>query len=226
MITKGELTIYCLIVGSFFLCLARKSIFYRRGNLAQYFDNVSLPSEIKKMSVHVLSITLELSTDHGVFSKEKLDFGTRVLLENLPLNEFQGRVLDVGCGYGPIGLYLASATDCQIDMCDVNRRALHLSKMNAKANKLSVSIFESDCYSNVTEKYNIIISNPPIRAGKKIVYEILMGAKNHLVSDGILFCVIHKDQGAKSTISELEKLYNVTILEKNKGFFVIKCINR
>lgn len=194
--------------------------------MAQYFDNVLLPSEIQTFSVKILNTTLTLSTDRGVFSKNKLDFGTRVLLENLPLSEFEGRVLDVGCGYGPIGLYLASTTDCSIDMCDVNRRALHLAKMNAKANHLPVSIFESNCYSNVTEKYNVIISNPPIRAGKKIVYEILMGAKDRLVSDGVLFCVIHKDQGAKSTISELEKLYDVTILEKNKGFFVIKCINR
>lgn len=194
--------------------------------MAQYFDNVLLPSEIQTFSVKILNTTLTFSTDRGVFSKNKLDFGTRVLLENLPLNEFEGRVLDVGCGYGPIGLYLASTTDCQVDMCDVNRRALHLAKMNAKANHLSVSIFESDCYSNVTEKYHVIISNPPIRAGKKIVYEILMGAKNHLISGGMLFCVIHKDQGAKSTISELKKLYDVTILEKNKGFFVIKCINR
>jgi len=193
--------------------------------LAQYFDNVLLPSEIQTFSVKILGTTLTLSTDRGVFSKNKLDFGTRVLLENLPLGEFRGKVLDVGCGYGPIGLYLASATNCQVDMCDVNRRALHLSKMNAKANHLSVSIFESDCYSNVMEKYNIIISNPPIRAGKKIVYEILMRARNYLASDGMLFCVIHKDQGAKSTIFELEKLYDVTILEKNKGFFVIKCIN-
>ena len=162
--------------------------------MAQYFDNVLLPSEIQTFSVKILNTTLTFSTDRGVFSKNKLDFGTRVLLENLPLNEFEGRVLDVGCGYGPIGLYLASTTDCQVDMCDVNRRALHLAKMNAKANHLSVSIFESDCYSNVTEKYHVIISNPPIRAGKKIVYEILMGAKDYLISGGMLFCVIHKDQ--------------------------------
>ncbi len=194
--------------------------------MAQYFDNVSLPSEIKKISVNILSARLELSTDNGVFSKDKLDFGTRLLLENLPLEEVRGKVLDVGCGYGPIGLYLASTTDCSIDMCDVNRRALHLAKMNAKENHLSVSIFESDCYQKIVDLYNIIITNPPIRAGKKVVYQILMGAKEHMTSNGILFCVIHKDQGAKSTISDLEKLYNVTILKKNKGFFVIKCINR
>lgn len=222
--TKGELTIYNLIVGSFFLLFRNESFIKRRGSLGQYFDNVSLPSEIKTMSIRIFDTILELSTDHGVFSKNKLDFGTRLLLENLPFHEFEGKILDVGCGYGPIGLYLAKVTNCQIDMCDVNKRALHLTKMNAKTNHLSVSVFESDCYSNVTEKYNVIVTNPPIRAGKRVVYEILMGAGNYLTSDGKLFCVIHKDQGAKSTISELEKIYNVVILEKNKGFFVIKCI--
>lgn len=195
-------------------------------NLTQYFDNVSLPSEIKKVRVEILDTTLEISTDNGVFSKNKLDFGTRMLLENLPLEEIKGKVLDVGCGYGPIGLYLKKTMDCEVDMCDVNKRALHLTKMNAKANKLDVTVFESNCYENVSSIYDVIITNPPIRAGKKVVYEILMNAKEHLTKDGILFCVIHKDQGAKSTVSDLEKVYNVTILEKNKGFFVIKCINR
>lgn len=194
--------------------------------MPQYFDNASLPSEIKNISVKIINTTLELSTDNGVFSKDKLDFGTRVLLENLPLDEIQGKVLDVGCGYGPIGLYLAKATSCHVDMCDVNKRAIHLAKMNAKKNKIDVNIFESDCYSAITDKYSVIISNPPIRAGKKVVYEILLSAKKYLTDDGMLFCVIHKDQGAKSTISDLEKLYNVTVLDKNKGFFVIKCTNR
>ena len=194
--------------------------------MAQYFDNVDLKSNIKKMNIKVCDISLTLNTDNGVFSKDKLDFGTRVLLENLLLEDFSGKVLDIGCGYGSIGLYLAKATSCSVDMCDVNRRALHLAKMNAKENKLDVHIFESDCYQNVIDEYQVIITNPPIRAGKKVVYDILMGAKEHLVSGGVLYCVIHKDQGAKSTVSDLEKIYNVTIIEKNKGFFVIKCTNR
>lgn len=198
---------------------------YRRVILAQYFDNVSLPSEIKQLSITILGTSLELFTDNGVFSKDKLDFGTRLLLENIPIDQLEGRILDVGCGYGPIGLYISKVTGCKVDMCDVNKRAIHLAKMNAKENHLSVSVFESNCYEHVQEQYNVIITNPPIRAGKKVVYDILLGAKDHLIPGGFLYCVIHKDQGAKSTVSELEKFYDVSVVEKNKGFFVIKCIN-
>lgn len=194
--------------------------------MAQYFDNVSLPSEIKRLPVTILDTSLDLFTDLGVFSKDKLDFGTRLLLEHIPIDQLEGRVLDMGCGYGPIGLYVSKVTACSVDMCDVNRRAIHLAKMGAKENHLTVSIFESDCYENVQGQYNMILTNPPIRAGKRVVYEILLGAKNHLISGGSLYCVIHKDQGAKSAILELEKIYDVNIIEKNKGFFVIKCINR
>lgn len=191
--------------------------------MAQYFDNVDLKSEQREIIIKIKDTSLKMTTDNGVFSKTKLDFGTRLLLESLPLEDFHGKVLDVGCGYGVIGIYLAKSISCQVDMCDVNRRALHLAKMNAKNNQVDVNIFESDAYQNVFDRYQVIITNPPIRAGKEVVYRILLGAKEHLSPGGSLYCVIHKDQGAKSTISGLEKSYNVSILEKNKGFFVIKC---
>ena len=109
-------------------------------------------------------------------------------------------------------------------MVDVNLRAMHLAKRNIKENDCTnINVFESSCYSNVTDKYNTIITNPPIRAGKKIVYEILMNAKEYLLENGNLFLVIRKEQGAKSIISDLEKEYNVEILEKSKGFFIVKC---
>ncbi len=191
--------------------------------MAQYFDNVDLVSNRRSIVIKIKNTVLNMITDNGVFSKSKLDFGTRLLLENLPLEEIHDSILDVGCGYGVIGIYLAKNISCQVDMCDVNRRALHLAKTNAKNNQVSVHVFESDGYQNVTSKYQTIITNPPIRAGKEVVYRILFGAKEHLVPGGNLFCVIHKDQGAKSTISALKESYNVTILEKSKGFFVIKC---
>ena len=191
--------------------------------MSQYFDNVDLKSEIRKFDVDILNNKFTFYSDNGVFCKEHLDFGSRLLLENIPWNEITGSILDVGCGYGPIGIIASRLTGNKVTMCDVNKRALHLAKMNAKENKIDALIIESDCYSNISGKYSTIITNPPIRAGKKIVYDILFSAKEYLIPDGTLFLVIHKDQGAKSLIKDLEDAYNVQVLEKNKGFFVIKC---
>ena len=192
--------------------------------MGQYFTNEKLPSKVRKTSCIVRGQKFVFLTDNGVFSKDGLDFGSRLLLESIPLDEVGAKVLDMGCGYGTIGIIINKLTDHDIDMVDVNLRAMHLARRNAKENDCSnINIFESNCYQNITSKYNTIITNPPIRAGKKIVYEILMSAKKYLEQDGNLFLVIRKEQGAKSIISDLEKEYNVEILEKKKGFFVLKC---
>lgn len=191
--------------------------------MAQYFDNVDLKSEIRKFDVDILNYKLTFYSDNGVFCKEHLDYGTKLLLTNIPWDLVTGNILDVGCGYGPIGIFASSITGNNVTMCDVNKRALHLARMNAKENNVSINIIESNCYSNIIGKFQAIITNPPIRAGKKIVYEIVFKAKEYLTDNGLLFLVIHKDQGAKSLIKDLEKEYDVSILEKNKGFFVIKC---
>lgn len=192
--------------------------------MGQYFSNEELKSNIQKYDVNILDNKYSFFTDNGVFSKEKLDFGTRVLLENIPLNDVSGKVLDVGCGYGVIDIILGKLVDADFLGVDVNRRALHLAEMNKKENKLTnVNFIESSCYENVDGKFNVIITNPPIRAGKKIVYEIVMGAKDYLEKDGTLYIVVRKEQGAKSMIRDLEEIYKVEVLNKIKGFFVIKC---
>lgn len=192
--------------------------------MGQYFTNENLPSNVKSTFCVVKGHKFTFLTDNGVFSKDGLDFGSRLLLESIPLDEVGAKVLDMGCGYGTIGIIINKLTNHNIDMVDVNLRAMHLAKRNAKENGCSnINIFESNCYQNITSKYNTIITNPPIRAGKKVVYEILMSAKKYLEQDGNLFLVIRKEQGAKSIISDLEKEYNVEILEKKKGFFVLKC---
>lgn len=190
--------------------------------MGQYFSNEKLPSDIQKYHTKIYGKDFTFNTDNGVFSKEKLDYGTRLLLETMPINKFYGNVLDLGCGYGPIGLTIGKLTNCNVDMCDVNKRAVHLAEINAKENKIdNVKIFESDTWSNIDKKYDIIITNPPIRAGKKVVYDIVMNAKDHLEKNGNLYIVIRKEQGAKSMIKDLEKYYQVEVLDKNKGFFII-----
>lgn len=162
-------------------------------------------------------------TDNNVFSKHSLDFGTRSLLSFLDLKAIKGNVLDFGCGYGPIGIYVKDNTDSFVDMIDINERALSLARKNAKLNNVDVNIFSSDIYSNVNKKYDYIITNPPIRVGKKILYEILIGARDYLKECGHLIFVINKDQGAKSVMKDMTDYYNVNLVKKNKGFYVIDC---
>lgn len=197
--------------------------------MSQYFDNVDLKSNIEKYKTRIFDKEFCFNTDNGVFSKSKLDFGTRCLLENLPLEEIKGEILEVGCGYGVIPIILTRIVDKieSFDAVDVNKRALHLAKMNKKENFApKVNFFLSDCYKNINKKYDVIISNPPIRAGKNIVYEIVMNARNYLKEDGKLFIVINKDQGAKSLYKDLEKVYKCELINKKKGFWIIKCILR
>ena len=193
--------------------------------MGHYFTNENLPSDIRETTSVVLCQKFTFLTDNGVFSKDGLDFGSRLLLEVIPLEEVGGKILDMGCGYGVLGIVLAKVLLAKVDMVDVNLRALHLSRRNAKMNGVSsfVSVFESNCYSNIHDSYSTIITNPPIRAGKKIVYDIVMNAQNYLEDGGNLFLVVRKEQGAKSLIVDLEKVYNVKVLKKKKGFFVIQC---
>lgn len=189
-----------------------------------YFTNGEVKSNLQKTFVKVRDKTFTFYTDNGVFSKRGLDFGSRTLIESLLDLDLSGDILDVGCGYGAMGIVLSSFFDVNIDMVDVNKRAIHLCQMNIKENNVScASSFYSNIYSNVLKKYNNIITNPPIRAGKEVVYNILFKAKDYLLPGGSLYCVINKDQGAKSTIKDLQKKYDVEVIKKNKGFFVIKC---
>lgn len=192
--------------------------------MSHYFENdQNLPSNLKKTVAKLFNKEFIFYTDNGVFAKSGLDFGSRLLLESIPLDELKGNILDVGCGYGVLGIIINKITSLKVDMVDVNKRALHLARRNIKENKCSnITANESNCYENVDKLYQTIITNPPIRAGKKIVYEIVINAKEHLTKDGVLYLVIRKEQGAKSLINDLEKYYDVTIINKSKGFFIIQ----
>ncbi len=193
--------------------------------MSHYFTNDEIKSNKKIYYTNICGINLKLYTDNGVFSKSKLDFGTRTLLENLEIQNLKGNILDFGCGIGPIGIYLSLKLDKEIDMIDINKRSIKLAKENSILNNAKTNIFESNIYENISKKYDFIISNPPIRVGNEILYKILLEAKEHLTKNGELWIVINKNQGAKTIIKKLEQFYTVTVVKKNKGFNVIKCIN-
>jgi 16S rRNA (guanine1207-N2)-methyltransferase len=193
--------------------------------MSHYFTNDEIKSNEKIYVTKINDIELKFYTDNGVFSKNKLDFGTRTLLENLEIDRFRGKILDFGCGIGPIGIYLSLKTKEKIDMIDINKRSISLAIKNSKLNNANTNIFESNIYEKINKKYDFIVSNPPIRVGNKVLYKILFEAKEHLNENGELWIVINKDQGAKTITKNLEQFYDVTIVEKNKGFYVIKAVN-
>ena len=194
--------------------------------MSHYFENDnSLESNIKNFDILINDIKFTFSTDNGVFSKGELDFGTYLLIKNVLKMNLSGNILDLGCGYGPVGIILTKIFDVNTDMVDVNKRAIHLTKMNAKKNNVSVNCFLSNGYENINNKYNFIISNPPIRIGKKNLYELLIDSGKHLEKDGEILIVVRKEQGALSLIKDMSVYYNVKTIDKDKGFLIISLKN-
>ena len=196
--------------------------------LEHYFtNNKDLRSEMRTINFEKNGIVFTFFSDLGVFSKDHIDYGSKLLVDSI-LNGCDSceSILDVGCGYGFIGIVLSKIFDCKCLMVDVNERAIHLCEKNICKNKVLGKVILSNCYENVCDKYDLIVSNPPIRAGKKVVLSILKDASKFLKCDGSLWFVMRKDQGAKSIIKELSLQYNCEVVTKSKGFYVIKAKNR
>lgn len=179
---------------------------------------------------HVDGIDLKFNTDAGVFSKMRVDYGSGVLIKAMKdINFPKANILDVGTGYGPIGLFAAKFwPDQEVDMIDVNERGLNLARENAKVNNIeNVNIYASNCYEQIDndKKFGLILTNPPIRAGKKVVNEILIGANAHLVSGGVFLVVIQKKQGEPSARKNMINTYgDCEILTRDKGYYILKSI--
>lgn len=191
--------------------------------MSQYFDNDNNIKHNKKIiEFYFNDKNYNLYSDNGVFSKDKFDYGTRLLLDSIDISKLSGNVLDLGCGIGVVGIILGTINkNINIDMIDINERAISLVRDNLTLNKVKANVFSSDVYSNVNKKYDYIITNPPIRAGKEVVRKFLLGGYDYLNDNGILYFVMRKDHGVKSMIKELENKYNVTIINKDKGFYII-----
>ena len=170
--------------------------------MSHYYDQT--PSSVSKerlISFEVCGTKISLYTDNGVFSKSRVDEGSLLLLQNVIPLHLSGRILDLGAGYGTLGLSIAvTSENARVDLADVNTRALSLCEKNAKLLKVDqrVTCLQSDIYSNIEGPYDSIVVNPPIRAGKKVTYQMYEGAKQHLSDGGSLYLVIRKAQGAES----------------------------
>lgn len=178
----------------------------------------------KQVIFEVLGLRLQCTTDAGVFSRDGLDMGTRILLEALP--PLSGRILDLGCGWGPVGTALGRKyPDAQILMSDVNQRAAELAGRNLRSNGVTnAAVVQGDGYEAVEGCFDAIVLNPPIRAGKGVIYALFDGARAHLTDGGALYIVIRKQQGAESAEKYLKTLYgSVERICREKGYWVLRC---
>ena len=190
-------------------------------------NDEKLVSEVRELEYKYASFSFTFLSDNGVFSKKSIDYGSRLLLETYLKDDNKNKkVLDVGCGYGFIGISISIINQSYVDMIDVNKRAVHLTKRNIKKYKdFNGSAFLSDAYSDVKDKYDVIITNPPIRVGKVKLLEILNGAFDFLNEEGYLYFVIRKDQGALSIKKILEETRIVETINKDKGYFIYRVKN-
>ncbi|WP_373790626.1 MULTISPECIES: class I SAM-dependent methyltransferase [Jeotgalibaca] len=195
-----------------------------------YTKNPNVKSDETTWTFPLKGKDFRFITDAGVFSKGTVDFGSRLLIDTFKLpEETTGPILDVGCGYGPMGLSLAYAyPDRMVEMVDVNERAMALARRNAAANHISnIKVYESSAYASVEGKnrFAAIVTNPPIRAGKQVVHQILSEAYDYLEDNGSLTAVIQKKQGAPSAQKLMEEVFgNVEVIAKDKGYWILQSL--
>ena len=168
------------------------------------------------------------NTDNGVFSKDYIDYGSFAMLKAFIPNAIELPILDMGAGYGPIGIVVSALYNKKAIMCEINERAYSLALKNIKANNSIAEVYNSNLYEKVEGmQFSSIITNPPIRAGKETVFKIYDGALTHLATGGELWVVIQKKQGAPSSKEHLESLFgNCEIITRDKGYYILKSVKR
>lgn len=194
--------------------------------MSHYFLNDNqLKKNRRDISFRFFGVEYTLVSDDGVFSKNTLDYGTRVLLEQIAAQTLGSDVLDLGCGYGPVGVLLGvREPECHITMVDINERAVSLAKENVKRYRLSHRVLVSDGFAAlIGERFDSIVTNPPIRAGKAVIYRWFEETPDHLKEHGSLYVVMRKSHGAQSAIHKITSVFgNCAVIGKEKGYFVLK----
>lgn len=191
----------------------------------QYFEsNPASAHDIRSVPVNYQGVAFAFLTDAGVFSRDGLDEGTRLMLDNV-MDRLSGRVLDLGCGWGPVGTIASRLKpETQVVMTDINERAVELAAKNVTANRGKAQVLSGNGFEKVTGLFDWVLFNPPIRAGKQAIYQLFKDAGQHLTPEGKLVIVIRKQQGALSARDYLQTLYEqVDLLERKKGYHVFCC---
>ena len=191
-----------------------------------YTKNPSGEYKEKEISAYIAGVKFDFVTADGVFSKIALDYGTAVMLEAFfSVHETVGRLLDLGCGYGPVGISTAKIAGADCVMRDINNRAVELAKKNAATNGVQADIAQSDGYENVEGVFDIIITNPPIRAGKSVYYPWIENAPKYLNEGGEFWAVAQKKQGAPSLKKHMAVVFgNCEVVSKDAGYYVLRSI--
>ena len=176
----------------------------------------------REILLELPDVSLRLVTDAGVFSARQLDPGTKVLLAEAPKQPpIAGDVLDLGCGYGPIALTVATrCPDRKVVGVDVNTRAIELATANAKRAGLSNVEFTLDVPAG--QRFAAIYSNPPIRIGKAALHELLSTWLARLLPGGVAYLVVQRNLGADSLAKWLtERGFEVDRISSHRGYRVL-----
>ena len=188
-----------------------------------YTANPASAHDERRVALKALGNELVFTTDAGVFSRDGLDKGTEALLNALPV-PMEGRVLDLGCGWGPVGVALGKKYPAlEIVMTDINQRAAELARRNLAANGVQAQVVQGDGFAAVEGSFDAILTNPPIRAGKAVIYALFREARARLNPGGALYIVIRKQQGAPSALKFLREVYDeAEVIDRSGGFHVIR----
>lgn len=189
-----------------------------------YTQNPTSRHDVKRLNIALDDKVLSFDTDAGVFSRGELDAGTELMIKSLP--EMSGTALDLGCGWGALGLFVkARNPGLHITLADINERAVELSRKNALLNDLECDVICSDGFNGVSGTFDFILTNPPIRAGKRVIYDMFLKAREHLTASGALYIVIQTKQGADSALKFLRENYaHADIIARGGGFKVIRAL--
>lgn len=193
--------------------------------MTHYFsDNSDLKENRKEHIFSFYGNNFTFITDNGVFSKKEVDVGTIILLQAILEETIQGQILDLGCGYGVISIVLKKLLDkTKLTAVDINSRAIELTNLNSKINDVEIETCVSDGYERINKSFDVVVTNPPIRTGKKVIYKLFEDTYSHLLPNGVFYLVIRRKQGAESALGKLNELFgNCEVIKRSKGYWVLK----